>query len=360
MEKDTLSELQQFLKPESRIDLKLISLDHLIGVSGTEDGVNILVANENILKSVIDCTNDKLDNVSKKALLLLINITAYSEGSIQLLKLKPNDNKSVVDIFVGYILDAQKTHADAVCMILSNITRVEENVEQCVDILYKHLNDLLNVFVNTEYNKKGCNLEYLGPMFSNLSRTECVRNWLTKENPYVPLIKLLPFCQYEKSIIRRGGAIGTIRNLTFDVKYHKFLLSTDLDLLTYLLGPLMGGEDYSDDEMDKLPISLQYLPKEKQREIDVDIRKMILETFNKLCSKREYREILRENGVYYVLRELHKWEKEPSVRLACENVVDILIQKEEEVGAEDLSKVDIPEDMVEKFEKMDAEYLNEV
>ncbi|XP_013141801.1 PREDICTED: protein HGH1 homolog [Papilio polytes] len=357
MEKDTLNELQQFLKPEARIDLKLISLDHLIGVSGTEDGVKVLLGNENILKNIIDCTNDKIDNVIKKALLLLINITAHSEGSIELLKLKPN-NASVLDIFVGYILDSQKTHADAVCMVLSNITRVEENVEQCVDILFKHLNDLLNVFVNTEFNKKGCDLEYLAPMFSNLSRSGRVRDWLVKENPHIPLIKLLPFCQYEKSIIRRGGAIGTLRNLTFDVQYHKFLLSPDLDLLTYLLGPLMGGEDYCDEEMDKLPIALQYLPKEKQRELDIDIRKMILETLNKLCSKHEFREILRGNGVYYVLRELHKWEKEPTVCLACENVVDILIQKEEEVGAEDLSKIDVPEDMIDKFEKMDAEYLN--
>ncbi|CAH2064632.1 unnamed protein product, partial [Iphiclides podalirius] len=358
MAKDPLNELLQFLKPESRVDLKHISLQNLIGVSATEEGVEAILKNENIVKSVIDNTDDKAEEVAKSALLLLINITAYAKGAKELLKLRPNTRKSVVDIFVGYILDPQKSNADAACMILSNITRVEENVEKCVDILITHLNDLLNVFTNTGFNKKGSNLDYIAPMLSNLSCSPRIRRWLTEENPHVPLIKLLPFCHYAGSVIRRGGAIGTIRNVTFDVQYHKFLLTSDLDLLTYLLIPLMGNEDYPDEEMDTLPIGLQYLPKEKQREEDIDIRKMILETLNKLCIKRESREFLRENGVYYILREFHKWEKDPTVRLACENVVDILIQKEEEVGAEDLSMVEVPDDMVEKFEKMDAEYIN--
>ncbi|XP_068627297.1 protein HGH1 homolog [Battus philenor] len=357
MEKDPLQELLLFLKPEARIDLKHISLQYLIGVSGTEDGVYLMLNNNEIMKRVIDCTNDEVDEVVKNALLLLINITAYAKGATELLKLKPDTKKSILDIFVGYVLDPQKAHADAVCMILSNITRVEDLVEGCVTTLTPYLNDIVNAFVNTGYNKKGSNLDYIAPMISNLSCSPRIRSWLVEENPHVPLIKLLPFCQYEKSNIRRGGVIGTIRNLTFDIQYHTFLLSPDLDLLTYLLGPLMGNEDYEDEEMDKLPISLQYLPKEKTRDEDVDIRKMILETLNKLCSKRKSREILRDNGVYYVLREYHKWEKDPSVRLACENVVDILIQKEEEVGAEDLSSVDVPEDMVDKFEKMDADYI---
>lgn len=64
--------------------------------------------------------------------------------------------------------------------------------------------------------------------------------------------------------------------------------------------------------------------------------------------------------MYYILREYHKWEKDPKVKLACENVVDILIQKEDEVGAEDLSTVEVPEDMKEKFNKMDEDYIKSI
>lgn len=359
MSKDPLDELVQFLKPDSRIDLKHIALDHLVGLSGTEDGINTLLKKEQVISCIIELTNDKVDEVAKNALLTLVNITANPRGAAEILKYRPESCRNILQMLIGYVLNPLKRDADAVCMILSNITRLEDELEVCLDTLIHQLNDILNVYVNLDFNKTGSKLHYLGAVFSNLSCSARIRKWLTEEHPYVPLIKILPFCNYEQSNIRRGGAIGTIRNLSFDNEYHDLLLNPDLDILTYLLNPLMGNEDYPDDEMDQLPISLQYLPKEKRREIDVDIRKMIIETLNKLCSKRNCREILRDNGVYYVLREYHKWEKDPKVLLACENVVDILIQKESEVGAEDLSAVDVPEDYKEKFEKMDEDFLKD-
>ncbi|XP_063836300.1 protein HGH1 homolog [Ostrinia nubilalis] len=360
MDKDPLSEIVEFLKPDSRIDLKHISIDHLVGLSATEEGVSTLLKNEQVILSIIELTSDKVDEISKNALLVLVNVSASVIGATELLKYRPSNHKNILELLVSYVLDPQKKDADAACMILSNITRLEDELEVCLDSFIPHLNDIMNAFVNIDYNKKGCNLHYLAPMFSNLSCSYRIRKWLTEENPHIPLLKLLPFCNYELSNIRRGGAIGTIRNLSFDTEHHDFLLNSDLDLLTYLLNPLMGNEDYPDHEMDKLPIALQYFPKEKRRERDPDIRKMVLETLNKLCTKRMGREMLRENGVYYVLREYHKWEKDPHALLACENVVDILIQKEDEVGADDLSAVEVPDDMKEKFEQMDKEYINNV
>lgn len=360
MSNDPLQELLQFLKPEARVDLKHISLDHLVGVSASEEGINTLLQNENILRAIIELTSDRVDEIAKNALLILVNITANAKGASEVLKIRFYPQKNIAELLIGYVLDPQKKDADAACMILSNITRLEDELESVLDTFLPHLNDILNVFVNTTFNKKGSNLNYLAPMFSNLTRSSKVRKWLTEEDPDVPLIKLLPFCNYDQSNIRKGGAIGTIRNLSFDTEYHDFLLRPDIDLLTYLLTPIMGNEEYDDDEMDKLPISLQFLPKEKTRDSDIDIRKMIIETLNKLCTKRNCREILRENGVYYVLREYHKWEKDPKVLLACENVVDILIQEEDEVGAEDLSTVNVPSEMEDKFKQMDEDYLKNV
>jgi len=75
---------------------------------------------------------------------------------------------------------------------------------------------------------------------------------------------------------------------------------------------------------------LKYLPEIKTREEDPDIRKMLLESLLQLCAIRKYREILRNKGVYEVLREYHKWEasigKEEECLLICENVVNILIR----------------------------------
>lgn len=55
-------------------------------------------------------------------------------------------------------------------------------------------------------------------------------------------------------------------------------------------------------------------------------RLMLLEALNQLCATKVAREILRKKNAYIILRELHKWEKDKSCLLACENVVDILIK----------------------------------
>ncbi len=61
--------------------------------------------------------------------------------------------------------------------------------------------------------------------------------------------------------------------------YHESLLfSPELDILSRLLLPLAGPEEFEADEMEKLPDDLQYMPPDKEREVDADIRIMLLET----------------------------------------------------------------------------------
>lgn len=136
--------------------------------------------------------------------------------------------------------------------------------------------------------------------------------------------------RYNNSIVRRGGVIGVLKNICFDTARHHWLLSSQNDYLSYILYPLMGPESFDDDEMEKFPDDLQYLPEYKKREDDPDLRIMILQSLTQLCATREGRESLRSNGVYEILRELHKYEvslnENESALNACENVVDILIR----------------------------------
>jgi hypothetical protein len=60
-------------------------------------------------------------------------------------------------------------------------------------------------------------------------------------------------------------------------------LGPEVDILPHLLLPLAGPEEFADDEMDKLPPELQYLPEDKMREPDPDIRKMLLEALMQVC-----------------------------------------------------------------------------
>lgn len=83
--------------------------------------------------------------------------------------------------------------------------------------------------------------------------------------------RLLPFTEYS-DIVFRGGIIGILKNCTFDTENHEWLLSPEVDLLSYLLLPLAGPEEFDDEDNDKLPINLQYLPETKTRETDPDLR----------------------------------------------------------------------------------------
>ena len=132
------------------------------------------------------------------------------------------------------------------------------------------------------------------------------------------------------------------------------MLLTEVDLLPRLLLPLAGPtpDIFSEEEVEKLPIDLQYLDEDKKIEEDPDIRKLLLESLLQLCATKKAREIIRDQNAYLILRELHKIESDESVQLACENVVDILIKKEDEINFDNYKSVDVPEDIHEKLEKL--------
>ena len=118
--------------------------------------------------------------------------------------------------------------------------------------------------------------------------------------------------------------------------------------------PLAGPEEFDEDDVEKLPIDLQYLPADKTREANVEIRKLLLETLFQLCSTRYGRTLIRQSNVYLILREYHKWETDPEALLALENIIDVLIKTEEEMqNLDNLKEVDIPEELISKFERFD-------
>lgn len=79
---------------------------------------------------------------------------------------------------------------------------------------------------------------------------------------------------------------------------------------------------------------------------------MLLEAITQLCAKKNSREYIRNKNTYVILRELHKWERDCEVLAACENLVDILIRTEEEIGVENLKEVEIPVEIQKKLDEI--------
>jgi len=111
---------------------------------------------------------------------------------------------------------------------------------------------------------------------------------------------------------------------------HPQLLDAKLNLTLKLLYPLSGSTSlqFEENEMEKLNVNLQYLDKEV--ESDLNLVKCLVSCLLLCCNRKEGRDLLKANGAYYILRELHKKEYEDDFKEQIEDVVGMLIRDESE------------------------------
>lgn len=162
---------------------------------------------------------------------------------------------------------------------------------------------LIQAFSTIGYNLKKNNLDYLSAFLVNLTQSKLIRQRL-RDNDHFK--HLFCFTDQNHSIIRRGSVACILKNCCFDHGLFSFWLksissidhlflesheqvihhpgNTD-DFLCALLLPLAGStaDELTDEENEQLPIDLQYLPSDKQRESDRDIQQILLETILLVC-----------------------------------------------------------------------------
>jgi hypothetical protein len=197
----------------------------------------------------------------------------------------------------------------------------------------KVLNQLVDLFVkgsDGSYNKHA-NFDYLAYFFADLAKHAEVRQFFTTRQAYddaIPLTKLKVFTEHA-SDIRRKGVASTIKNVAFDVPSHPtFLSEQEINILPYVLLPIMGNEPYDDDEALSMLPDLQLLPPDKKRDPDPSIVQTHVETLTLLASTPDGRKLMREVNVYPIIRETHLHVEDEAVREACERLVQILMRDE--------------------------------
>ncbi|XP_061111181.1 protein HGH1 homolog [Conger conger] len=343
-------ELLSFLTLEMRPDVKGQATVYILGLTGTKDGCRYLRGKPDFLRALLTLTKDHSIAIVKDCYHAFVNLSA-DETLHQVLVKEAN----ILPSLFANLLDPDYDFADRICTILSNLSRHEKTCKEVFRVLQEQeigLAKIVEIFCTEGYNKKAP-LHYLGPLLSNLTQLPEARHFiLDKERCVVQ--RLLPYTQYDQSTVRRGGVVGTLRNCCFDYSYHEWLLSDAVDILPFLLLPIAGPEELTEEENEGLPVDLQYLPEDKEREEDPDIRKMLVETLLLLTATKAGRLILKNKNVYPIMREFHRWEKEPHVEAACEKLVQVLIGDEPEPGMENLMEVDIPEDVEVKLKEMEA------
>lgn len=350
LSEDEAKDLLSFLTLEMRADVKGQATGYILGLTGNRDGCRYLQSKPDFLKALVTLTSDPSIAIVKDCFHALINLSADETLHQPLVK-----ETEILSKLIPKLQDPEFVFSDRICTILSNLSRHERtcrDVFKALQELNVGLDRLVEIFCTEGFNKKA-SLHYLAPLLSNLTQLPEARHFILDKDRCV-IQRLLPYTQYEESITRRGGVVGTLRNCCFDYVHHEWLLSDAVDILPFLLLPLAGAEELSEEENEGLPVDLQYLPENKRREEDPDIRKMLLETLMLLTATKVGRQILKSKNVYPIMREFHKWEKDPHVISACEKLVQVLIGDEPEVGMENLMEVEIPKDVEEKLQELDA------
>jgi hypothetical protein len=208
------------------------------------------------------------------------------------------------------------------------------------------MDQLMDCFVKGAagaYNEHA-DFDYLSYFFADLAKFPKGREYLTTPQEHdenvIPITKIQVFTDHA-SHIRRLGVASAIKNVAFHIPAHPVLLSNlssdpnlpppsiGANILPYLLLPLMGPEEYDDEDTEGMLDECQLLEPDKEREKDVEIIKTHLETLLLLSTTPESRAVLRGVKVYPIVRECHMHVDDEGVQEACDRVVQILMRREE-------------------------------
>ncbi|KAL5016271.1 hypothetical protein ScPMuIL_005860 [Solemya velum] len=353
-------EILQFLTPSAKPEVKVMAVNYFLGLTGKEDGRKFIGNNNGYIEAILSLTDDTVNEVVRAAYKSLINLAVDEVFCWKVMNSKSHPSK--VKDWLESVLKPDCEHADIKCSLLSNMTRAERCADKLAQILLESNDDvsiskLVLVLCNLTYNEKA-DLHYLASVLANLSQVHSVRQKLMDKDQFI-IQRLLAFVEFKQSETRRAGILRTLRNCCFETAYHEWLLGDQVDILPRLLLPLAGPEEFDEDDMEKLPDDLQYLPTDKTREPLPNLRKMLVETILQLCATRKGRAFVKEKNAYVIMREYHKWETVDANDNAILNLVDVLIGDEPPEGIENLKEVDVPQEYIEKFNKLDEQNEND-
>jgi len=101
-------------------------------------------------------------------------------------------------------------------------------------------------------------------------------------------------------------------NISFHPEMHSILLNDQF--IADIVDPFADeGDDLSTEEMDKLPLQLQYV--DHKRSQSATLLDTLIEVMSSLCISKQGREKLRELGIYAILREFDKARRGNNMQL---------------------------------------------
>ncbi|OMJ12325.1 Protein HGH1-like protein [Smittium culicis] len=353
-----LNELFGFLDSE-RDDVRTYAINYLVGFSkpGTEFYPQIVEKSATIIPPLIkQCQREGV--AAHDAIRTLINLTNDSMPRQHFRSLE------TMTFISEKITDPTNVMADLYCMLLSNLVKNSEIAEMLLNLKVTTKDNIiksdlaLDQFVQlfllgvTESINKKADFDFLSSVFAELTTTKEGRDYFlsTRVDGKQPITKVMVFSEYPK-LIRRGGVISVIKNVCFSYENVLQILDPEqINLLPYILLPILGNEDYDEEDSDGMPEEVQLLDDDKKRESDPQLRLTLIEALLLLSVNRYSRDLLREKKVYPIVRTMHLTETDERVTDAIDRLVQLLMRDEDPI---DPNNPDInPDSKIEEFEEI--------
>ncbi|KAF2673377.1 DUF383-domain-containing protein [Microthyrium microscopicum] len=353
-----LEELVEFLH-HGNTTIRQLAAENLVGYSHAQPSI-FKADNLTPIKDLKLLIRDH-PPIAKNALTILINLSsdplilttlATDETFLHDLLTRVTDATIPTALELTQLIANLSKHKDFQKVLTTNLP-ARPSLKTTSTLAIDHLLTVFLLGEGSRYNAN-CDYAYLAYAFADLAHHPAARTYLTTpradDHNLMPLSKILVFTDHADDIRRRGVA-NTIKNVCFQVSAHPSLLAPvdqgGANLLPFILLPLMGAEEYADDEMEAMLDECQLLPPDKEREKDADILVTHLDTLLLLTTTRKGREEMRRVQVYPIVRECHMAVDDEGVRDACDRLVQVLARDEqegEEKGELESGFVDVEEE----------------
>ncbi|KAK8118921.1 DNA-binding protein hgh1 [Apiospora kogelbergensis] len=331
-----LEELVGFIANPSQ-QIRLVAIENLVPYSLSQP--DIFKADKFVpIKNLKLLVKDH-PQIAEHVLTILINLSADREVLENLAT-----DETFLDTILSYVTLPNEPNANLLSMLLANLAKWDAFQSILArkqpppkelgsdDLVMNQLMDLFVKGAEGTYNKDA-DYDHLVYLFADLTKHAELRHYFVRKQDYdgvIPITKLKVFTEH-KSHVRRKGVASTIKNVAFDVPSHPaFLAEDDINILPYVLLPIIGNEEFDEEEAMAMLPDLQLLPPDKERDSDPTIIQTHLETLLLLTSTREARDLMRSVQVYPVIRELHKKVADEGVGDACERLANMLMRDEED------------------------------
>ncbi|BBN16642.1 hypothetical protein MPTK1_7g08110 [Marchantia polymorpha subsp. ruderalis] len=330
-----LDDLVGFLASPSP-QLKKAAVDIVQGLTGTEDGLRVL--------------SSKCSQLLPPLLNLLADTQEIAQPAAEALVNLSQDNKSV-DTFLnaGAVEKVMELIGKSGCginrllvMLLVNLTQVESGAKRLLQegdekLAGLNVSRLVRFFTRFSSDKENEDaFEHVAPILVNITRLQSGRKLILDQSRGL-FKQILPQID-SRSLIRRQGVAGTVRNCCFEAEEElPSLLLASSFLWPALLLPLAGKRAYSEEDTDKMPLELATpLSFERDGEDDPQVRIEAADALYLIALQEGGRRAFWNVNGTRIIQVGYEYEEDPKVMEAYERLGALIVQEsfdvEEDTG----------------------------